>query len=342
MSALAHFDRFAISAFLLAVVSPGMRPVNIFRDDAQATCGAGGVIPINGWYARVGNNLGQLRNAIILAKVTRTPRVRVPQKDGTLEPTDVGKIFTLPEELLVDVEEEDSWWSQMYECPCMPIEANFRNPCKVRDSVDPVAALNEASRKAMTEVILPLAHPEFLGCSAPSKATLTIHGRYGDVGAFRPHEFGKFAQEQLYPCAFYNTLIDTFKFTRVVFVAEDRDRDEHPCIEALRNRKDITLDVDTSLEGAVCNFVMATNLVVPLSTFSKIFMYGNLQSPRVFTTNVKSVFQSLEASSCEAGVPEVYEYDIEDFTEVHTKQAKIDYMTNPHLKITPTPKRCLF
>jgi len=339
---MADLYRLAISASLLAVVSLGMRPLAVLHDDTQATCGADGIIPINGWYARIGNNLGQVRNAIILAKVTRTPRIRVPQKDGTLEPTLVNKVFKLPEELQVDVEEEDSWWSQHYECPCAPIEANFRNPCKFKKGVDEVATLNEASRKAMTEVVMPLAHPEFLECSAPDKTTLTIHGRYGDVGAFRAHEFGKFAQEQLYPCAFYNSLIDTFNFTRVVFLAEDRDRDDHPCIEELQSRKDITFDLDTSLEGAVCNFVKATNLVVPLSTFSKIFMYANLQSPRVFTTNVKSVFQSLEASSCEEGVPEVYEYDIEDFTEVHKKQAKIDYMKNPNLKITSTPKRCLF
>lgn len=345
MSILPQLGHLAVLGSMLVVATLALRPSLNVSVPPPIDCGPRSIIPIDGWYGQTGNNLVQLTHAVTLAKTTRTPRLKVPPEEPEDHIGPVHQVFNLPEEIQLDVEEGDSWWERTFFCTCTAIPANFRSPCSARDPADEFEAGNEAKRLVMSEVMLPLIRPEFLECEDVHEKTLTIHGRYGDVGAGRMHDIGKYIQEQLYPCAFYHLLIDTYGFTRVMFLTQPGDDPGHPCIGNLRKRPDIKFETDTSLEGAVCNFVKATNLVAPMSTFSMTFIFANTQVQRIFTGALGTqhgVLQSFARRECLDESPEVFEYDIEDLAKVHTKADKVRYMTNPHLKMTPSTRRCLF
>lgn len=316
-------------------------------DGAEAVCAGGRSIVVKKWNQRTGNNLVQITNAIMLAKWSRTPQVELPEQRG---PSD--EVFVLPKCIRVDVAEEgDDWWNRTFACVHATKDSYFDAPCRARDPDSEAAAWNTARSKVMLETLWPWVRHQFKECPEPDASTLTVHGRYGDCGAFRPGDH--FPEGKLYPCSFYDRLIDTYSFRRVLFLVEERDAEKHPCIGTLQRRQDtagdIALDVVTSFAGAVCNIAKASNLVIPLSTFSKTLVFANQRVSRIFTSkriiktkglHMRIGFQSF-SGACQKGSAEVYEYDLQGLDQKHTKREKLRYMRSNKLNMTSSLKRCL-
>jgi len=110
------------------------------------------------------------------------------------------------------------------------------------------------------------------------------------------------------------------------------------------------VDVVTSFPGAVCNIAQASNIVIPLSTFSNTFVFANQRASRIFTSSriiktpelhMRVGFQSFSASACRRGSAAVYEYDIEGLAKKRWQYGKLNYMRRKPLKMTSSGSRCL-
>lgn len=302
------------------------------------------------WAGRIGNNVRQIVNAVVLAKWAHCPKVELPPT-GLWLPT----VLDVAGSINADVEEGETWWTRTFTCSCAENFTDLRflldTACAVRDPGAEVAAWSAVRRSIVLDLFWSKARPEYTNCTEPDQSTLTIHGRYGDVGPGGGVDRMQHLQAHLYPCSFYDHLIDAHNFNKVVFLLEEKDLKRHPCATWLPKRSDIRVQFVTTLAGAICNIVKASNLVVPRSSLSQTFVFANRNVSRVFGAkdlrlSMKDeeayVVQPVAAEKCRLGSPEFFAYDIEGFAENHTGSAKIAYMTRRGLKVSVASKGCLF
>jgi len=240
-------------------------------------------------------------------------------------------------------------WTDHFTCKCGVDQLSGRyffksdHGCRNRTP----DALNLARHYVTQHLVEPFLDPKYKTCAPPDEATLTIHARWGDLAAFKGGD-GE-GQGHLYPCTFYEHLITAYSFKHVIFMTEkaDSERERHPCIAGLRQRSDITFTLSFDLADAVCGFLQASNLVVPLSSFSWGLVFGNRRLRRAFTSTfvlpdswVPEGVLSVE-DSCGPGVTKVLRYDIEGFEQKYLKEAKLQYMLNSSKNITYNSQICL-
>lgn len=307
------------------------------------------------WGGRLGNSIYQVVHVVTVALWNGIPLVHLPP-DGARSAKDLAQPLGLPARLKLDLRDREHWWIRDLSCAgCSGKNAACWDlPCWPKNHGCYVAGWNSMYRHVLQTIIWPLAQQDYSNCSEPDEATLTIHGRYGDLGPFRKYDHGhngnSLPQRKLYPCIFYDVLIDTYKFERVIFTAQEEDASVHPCIATLRARLGLNFSLVTSLSGAVCNIVKASNFVAALSSLSMTMIYSNPRVSRIFSSaqegNYHLSFSRLSVSApaggCPGRSPSVYLYAFENFNHLVSGQAKLDYMNKQELRVTAYPRRCLF
>ncbi|NVO55033.1 hypothetical protein HW561_04415 [Rhodobacteraceae bacterium B1Z28] len=165
-------------------------------------------------YGRMGNNLLQTSNALLLASSLRLPFVQLPETElvKIVTPTEVDGITFLPANY--DTNKRGLFLKGTF----------YRGP-----RLERLGIRMPVRRKVLSKYLVPAAHlsipqPEAPGC-------LTIHLRSGDAFDANPHP--DFAQP---PLAFYKLVIEDAReqlgVNRVRLVFEDR---RNPCVGALQS-----------------------------------------------------------------------------------------------------------
>lgn len=201
-------------------------------------------------YGRMGNNLLQIANAVLLARALDLRFVRLPPMElvALPEPVTVGDLTLLPANHTLS-----------------GLGGFVSSGFFVGARLERMGVTMERRRIALQKYIqphltVPIAAPETEGC-------LSIHLRSGDV--FGPNPHASYAQP---PLAFYLNVIDDARkrlaIDRVRLVYEDR---QNPCVDALETsvrEAGLSLEAQSgTFLGDVSTLLSARHLVFGYGTF---------------------------------------------------------------------------
>jgi len=201
-------------------------------------------------YGRMGNNLLQISNAILLARALGLNHVQMPQTQflNLPEPVTMHGLTLLPPEQ--DIKDLGGF-----------ITSGFFRETRL----EPIGATMELRRQVIQRYIVP--HLTIQTKPSERKDCLAVHLRSGDVFGDRPHP--SYVQP---PLAFYKHVIEDARerlgITRVLLVFEDR---KNPCVDSLEKyvvQSGLTLEMQsgTFLED-VSALMSAKNLAFGYGTF---------------------------------------------------------------------------
>jgi hypothetical protein len=234
------------------------------RRFAETPAAKENVVAVHSVLDRFGNNMHQLLHALVYAEATNHTLVRwLPSMNH------LSKVFIMQRDFNI------SHFMRHVKCDRLSRTPNFFGTKRTLWSQTCSGARHEDYIRVARTYLVPLFRPSIQhGCKDVSEHTLTIHGRWGDIAN------SNHPQAAVPPCAFYDAIIREFNFTQVRFVS---DADAHPCINILRNRRDISFTLITDFTQGVCELVHAPYLVVPDSTFSKSIVLMNANAKLIFS-----------------------------------------------------------
>jgi hypothetical protein len=219
-------------------------------------------IQIQYWSGRMGNNLIQIGNALLLGQSLGKAWLVFPPNYQHHLP-----ILDLPNRISIVPELKSSAW----DCSSKVEAATHYGRC--------LGASREDYRRVFRDHLIDLLNgPTRKACSREvggDPGILTVHLRSGDLLS-SSHLQSKFA-----PCAFFSALMNTYGFEKLRIVAEDL---RHPCIEQLKQQFGPRVSVQSkSVAEDACALMRAENLAVgSFSTFS--------QTLEMLNTGVKNLF----------------------------------------------------
>lgn len=228
-------------------------------------------VKISSWKGRVGNNLLQIMNALIVAELKGLSTVVLPRGSQLQVP-----LLRLPEFILVQA---NPVWQTRASCDC-PIFGNFLgNPrffCK--------GVRWEDQQRVMLTYVKPLMNASARhACRLEAKSPfsgLTIHLRSGDIVGFRRNRSSK---RLFAPCSFVDFLIAKHGFKTLRIITEPSWH--HPCIHELLDRhaeKRIQIHSHGLVEDA-CALMNARNVAYgSISSFMTTMELLNERAVRTF------------------------------------------------------------
>lgn len=244
-------------------------------------------IEIGEWMGRLGNNLWQVHNSIIIAiksgrkyvRMPKHPLIEFPEDGIPIDPNDsLGRDceFTLDKE--------------NYDC-----RLSFFQRC--------ASTVNE--RKAVYQkYILPHFKKVLSACERESEDVLTIHMRSGDVAMDKT---GCHAQP---PCSYFTAVLNegnggrAFHTAKVIANGDPRN----PCIDEIKKSnadKTILISEGGSEAHDYCSLLVASNLAVTVSSFSTTAKMLNTKINRLFYPDLNEA--KLNEVGCGGGNAKLHE-----------------------------------
>jgi len=286
--------------------------------------GSHGVVAIDRWYGRLGNNLLQVAHAIFTAKLSGQHRVTTPSGGER----GIRRLFQLPPSF--DVEPDSEFrtrvnCSENGDCPqsghwCFKLE------CTGVTRSDYTGVL----RKYVLPYLVDEAREECKQEASNTKHELVIHLRSGDLLD------SKHFQSTFAPCSFFDVLVEgNMKFERVRAITEPDLK--HPCLKYFAENKNVIVQ-SKSLEADACALMHAKHLGFgAFSTFSATLS--------LFNPNHVTLYDPI--SNCNHGrahecpFAKRVSYCIPGILEIRALKKKIDWMLHyPKRSITKDGEEC--
>lgn len=253
-----HLDSDKVPAhFLLSAESA----LTAFRGGAMQI--RGGIVTLNGWNGRFGNNLNQLGAALVFARYVGARELHIvnPQGIGWKSHADARSIFNLPRVIALPGIVDWRLWDSCKSVDEADARAGTFNWWKIKCGNVPA----HIYRRELKKHILPYLSKESKRCindraTEEKEKTLTVHLRTGDI------------TDPTFPCSMPYKVYDEGRYKKMLIVKAPGD---HPCMTSYTNashhrHRQIQDTCCNDLASDFCTLMKAKSLVVGWSTLPEM------------------------------------------------------------------------
>lgn len=232
------------------------------------------ILKINKWFGRLGNNLIQMRNVILIA-LFYNYNIMIPYHKF-FKTTQIILNKNITNDIFIDNEGNNFFYNKKI--------TKFNRECFISN----IDKMKQILRKIFIidyKVIKPLANNE-----------LVIHIRGGDIFSKSPHR--AYIPPSL---SFYKNIIDNSSYEKIYLI---NDFDNNPCISKLKELYSNIIHISSTLENDIKILLSASNLVTSIGTFpfSLLFLTNNVKniyypSYSIQVEEVKIYFDNIKFNS---------------------------------------------